>query len=418
MKEKVLLRNAHLPESHRIATYLSRGGYKNFKKALKEMDPAQITELVKEAGLRGRGGAGFPAGIKWSFVPKNSGKPIYLLCNADESEPGTFKDIVIMEKDPHLLLEGIAIAAYAIGVHTAFIYIRGEFHDGARILEEAIEEARRENWLGENILETGYSLDIWVHRGAGAYICGEEMALISSLEGQRGYPRVKPPFPAVSGFFGCPTIVNNVETLANVPFIIERGVDWYRTMGSERNYGPKLYCISGHVNNPGVFELALGEKTLKQLIEEEGKGVPNNKKVKAVFPGGSSAPVLTADEIDVRADFDAVQQAGSMLGSAGLIVMDETTDMVNVTLNLARFYAHESCGQCTPCRDGSLWLVKVLRRFIEGGGNKDDIDLMLEICDNIDGRTICPLGAALAWPIRSVLQKFRSEFEAKLRTDA
>jgi NADH-quinone oxidoreductase subunit F len=244
------------------------------------------------------------------------------------------------------------------------------------------------------------------------------MALISSLEGMRGYPRVKPPFPAVSGFFGCPTIVNNVETLANVPFIIKRGVDWYHTMGSERNYGPKLYCISGHVNNPGVFELALGEKTLKQLIEEEGKGIPNNRKIKAVFPGGSSAPVLTADEIDVRADFDSVQQAGSMLGSAGLIVMDETTDMVNVTLNLARFYAHESCGQCTPCRDGSLWLVKVLSRFIEGGGEKGDIDLMLEICDNIDGRTICPLGAALAWPIRSILQKFRSEFEAKLRTDA
>jgi len=368
---------------------------------------------VKESGLRGRGGAGFPTGLKWSFVPKDTGNPIYLCCNADESEPGTFKDREIIVKKPHILLEGIAISSYALDCHECYIYIRGEFAREAEILNEAIGEAEENHYLGPGILGTDFSLKVTVHRGAGAYICGEETGLIESIEGKRGYPRIKPPFPAVVGLDQSPTVVNNVETLSFVPYITMEGADAYKQFGSENNFGTKLYCLSGHLNKPGVYELEMGIY-LDELIEKYGGGVPNNKKLKAVIPGGSSVPVLKADEIHVRMDFDSLQKAGTMLGSAGVIVMDETTCMVDAALNLARFYAHESCGQCTPCREGNGWLVKLIKKIKDGRGKKGDPDLVVDICNNMEGNTICPLADAAAAPIRSIAQKFRHEFDAKI----
>ena len=411
MYEKVLTKDINMPESRKLAYYEKVGGYRSWKKALKEMDPDAVIELVKASKLRGRGGAGFPTGVKWGFVPKSTDKPHYMLVNADESEPGTFKDRLLMAGMPHSTIEGAAIGSYAIRANTCYIYIRGEFVREARILEEAIAEAYAKGYLGKNIFGSGYDLDMYVHRGAGAYICGEETGLIESLEGKRGWPRTKPPFPAIEGVFRCPTIVNNVETLACVPYILERGAEWFAGIGPESGPGPKLYCLSGHVENPGVYEDAMG-LPLRKLIYEYGGGILNGKKLKAVIPGGSSVPVLTADEIDVDMDFDSLAKIGSMLGSAGCIVMDEDTDMVNTLLNIAHFYRHESCGQCTPCREGTTWAEKVLHKIKSGHGTMKDVDLLYEISGNIGTRTICPLGDAAAMPIESFVRKFRHEFEA------
>ncbi len=414
--EKVLTRRVGKPNSRSIETYLADGGYEGLRKVLDSMTPEQVTEEVKRANVRGRGGAGFSAGVKWGFLPKDTkGKPIYLLCNADESEPGTFKDRLLMENDPHQLLEGMAISSYAIRCRTAYIYIRGEFYDGARILEKAVEEAYAKGFLGEEILGSDFSLDVTVHRGAGAYICGEETGLIESIEGKRGQPRIKPPFPAVSGAFACPTIVNNVETLCCVKHVIERGADWFLRLGrNEKNAGPKLYCISGQVNRPGVYEAAMG-LPLKDLIfgAEYAQGMKGGRKVKAVIPGGASAPMLTAAEIeDCPLDFDGVAAKGSMLGSAAIIVINEDTCIVNVAQNLSKFFSHESCGQCTPCREGTPWLHKVLSRIEEGEGRIEDIDLLARICNQMaNGMTICVFAdAAIAPPLSSVT-KFRQEYE-------
>ena len=411
MYEKVLTKDINMPESRKLAYYEKVGGYRSWKKALKEMDPDAVIELVKASKLRGRGGAGFPTGVKWGFVPKSTDKPHYMLVNADESEPGTFKDRLLMAGMPHSTIERAAIGSYAIRANTCYIYIRGEFVREARILEEAIAEAYAKGYLGKNIFGSGYDLDMYVHRGAGAYICGEETGLIESLEGKRGWPRTKPPFPAIEGVFRCPTIVNNVETLACVPYILERGAEWFAGIGPESGPGPKLYCLSGHVEKPGVYEDAMG-LPLRKLIYEYGGGILNGKKLKAVIPGGSSVPVLTADEIDVDMDFDSLAKIGSMLGSAGCIVMDEDTDMVNTLLNIAHFYRHESCGQCTPCREGTTWAEKVLHKIKSGHGTMKDVDLLYEISGNIGTRTICPLGDAAAMPIESFVRKFRHEFEA------
>lgn len=414
MFEKVLTRHINIPESQKIDYYEKTGGYKSWRKVLKEMTPDQVIDLVKASHLRGRGGAGFSTGMKWGFVPKNTEKPHYILNNADESEPGTFKDRLLINGMPHSTIEGTMIGAYAIRANVSYIYIRGEFVKETRILEKAIREAYDKGYLGKNILGSGYDLDMYVHRGAGAYICGEETGLIESLEGKRGWPRIKPPFPAIEGVFRCPTIVNNVETLACVPYIIERGVDWFKSIGPETGPGPKLFCLSGHVKKPGVYELPMGV-SLHDLIYEYGGGILNDKKLKAVIPGGSSVPVLTADEINVSMDFDSLAKVGSMLGSAGTIVMDEDTDMVDAILNLTHFYRHESCGQCTPCREGTNWAERLLKKINNGEGTMKDIDLLVEVADHIISRTICPLGDAAAMPIQSFVKKFRHEFEAKVK---
>jgi len=414
MSELVLLRHRGIPDYHTIEVYERHGGYAATRKALGEFQPEQLVDLVKSSGLRGRGGAGFPTGLKWSFLPKQTEKPVYLCVNADESEPGTFKDREIIEFDPHQLLEGIIISSYAIRCHLAFIYIRGEFVFGANVLDRAIEEAYAKGYLGTNVLGKDFALDVVVHRGAGAYICGEETGLIESLEGKRAYPRVKPPFPATYGVFGAPTIVNNVETLACVPHIVSRGVEWFKSMGPEKGPGPKLYCVSGHIERPGVYELPMGV-SLRELIYTHCGGIPGGRKLKAVIPGGSSVPIFTADEIDVPMDFDSVAKAGSLLGSAGIIVMDDTTCMVRALEVIARFYHHESCGQCTPCREGTGWLHKVLRHLEEGTGRTEDLQLLVDISDNMMGNTICVLADAAAMPTKSFVDKFRAEFEEHVK---
>jgi NADH-quinone oxidoreductase subunit F len=370
--------------------------------------------MVKSSGLRGRGGAGFPTGLKWSFLPKQTEKPVYLCVNADESEPGTFKDREIIEFDPHQLLEGIIITSYAIRCHKAFIYIRGEFFFGAKVLDGAIAEAQAKGYLGKNVFGSGFDLDVVVHRGAGAYICGEETGLIESLEGKRAYPRVKPPFPAAYGVFGSPTIVNNVETLACVPHIISRGPEWFKSIGPEKGPGPKLYCVSGHVERPGIYELPMGTP-LREILYTHCGGIPGGRKLKAVIPGGSSVPVFTAEEIDVPMDFDSVAKAGSLLGSAGIIVMDDSTCMVRALEVIARFYHHESCGQCTPCREGTGWLHKVLRHLEDGTGRDEDLQLLVDISDNMMGNTVCVLADAAAMPTKSFVSKFRDEFVEHVR---
>jgi len=411
--EPILLRAEHEKESRAIATYLRMGGYGALKKAL-AMTPESIREEVKNSGLRGRGGAGFPAGVKWGFVPQDSPKPKYLVCNADESEPGTFKDRKLIHTDPHMVIEGIIIASYAIDAHTAYIYIRGEFYEEAEILERAIAEAYAKGYLGKNILKSGYDLDLFVHRGAGAYICGEETALLESIEGKRGQPRLKPPFPAVVGLFGCPTVINNVETLACVPHIVERGAEWFSSIGRPRNTGPKLFCVSGHVNRPGVYELPLGV-TYREIIEKHCGGIRGGRKLKAFIPGGSSAPILPASAIDIKAEFDSVAEAGSMFGSGAIIVMDETVDMVWALENLMTFYAHESCGQCTPCREGSDWAKDIVKRIRRGYGQPKDLEALERISRFASqGMTICPLGDAFCGPIASFLKHFRDEFEAAI----
>ena len=413
MSVKILTKNMHVANLQRIDVYESLGGYQALRKALREYQPGQIVDIVKQSGLRGRGGAGFPTGAKWGFLPKNTDRPIYLCVNADESEPGTFKDRLIIENDPHQLLEGIVISAYAIQCHLAFIYIRGEFAYGARLLEKAVEEAHSHGYLGKNVLGSGYDLDVIVHRGAGAYICGEETGLLESLEGKAGRPRIKPPFPAVEGLHGCPTIINNVETLCNIPHIVSNGAEWFAGIGRERNTGTRLYGVSGHVVRPGVYEFPMGIP-LRELIYEHCGGIPDGRKLKAVIPGGSSVPLLMPDQLDVALDFDSVEKAGSMLGSAGVIVMDETTCMVKAARRIASFYSEESCGQCTQCREGTEWLYQVLSRIEEGRGKEGELEVLLDICQSMIGRTICPLSDAAAMPVASYIRNFYDEFDAHI----
>jgi NADH-quinone oxidoreductase subunit F len=416
-----------------IDCYLRAGGYEQLKQAL-TMSRAEIVNKVKNSGLRGRGGAGFSCGLKWSFIKPDEKRPVYLICNADESEPGTFKDRYIIHEDPHQLLEGILISCFALNARTAYIYIRGEFPEGAKILERAIEEAREHNFLGKNILGSGFDAEVYIHRGAGAYICGEETGLIESLEGKRGYPRIKPPFfPAVLGLYMCPTIVNNVETLCNVKHIIAMGGAEYARLGRPNNTGTRIVCVSGDVQRPGYFEIEVGTVTMGQLIYEMAGGLRPDRKLKAIIPGGSSAKVLRADErfklkqrqpngsmiehemsIDeIPMDFDSLAAAGSMAGSGGVIVLDDSRNVVWVLNNINEFYAHESCGQCTPCREGSLWMKKITDRMLHGGGVTEDPNTLKSIGDNIAGRTICAFGEACAWPTQSFVQKFPEEFAAR-----
>ncbi|MDG1455835.1 MAG: NADH-quinone oxidoreductase subunit NuoF [Planctomycetota bacterium] len=410
---KIFTQHIHEEKCHSLSFYQKNGGYEQARKSLHDWQPDDLIETVKAANLRGRGGAGFPTGVKWGFVPKNTDKPKYLAVNADESEPGTFKDRLIMEKNPHLLLEGIIISCKAVGIHHAYIYIRGEFVFAANRLQNAIDRAYSEGILGENCLGSDFTLDVTLHRGAGAYICGEETGMLSSLEGDRGQPKLKPPFPAVEGLFGCPTVVNNVETLANLPYILEIGAEAYGKIGPEKSPGPKLFCVSGHVEKPGVFELPMGI-SLRTLIDEHAGGVWKGRKLKAVIPGGSSAHVLRADECDVDMDIESLAAAGTMLGSAGVIVMDETTCMVDALLNIMRFYHHESCGQCTPCREGTGWLEKIAHRIAIGEGRMEDMDLVTEVCDRMVGKTICALADAAAFPAESIVKKFREDFVAAI----
>jgi NADH-quinone oxidoreductase subunit F len=413
--EKILLRNVGAPDSHTIGVYRSRGGYGALEKVLREMSPERLIDEIKASGLRGRGGAGFPTGMKWGFVPKDNPKPKYVVCNADESEPGTFKDRLLIEKDPHAIVEGTIIAAYAIQSHTAFIYIRGEFSFGAKVLERAIDEATAAGYLGKNILGSGYDIDLILHRGAGAYICGEETGLLSSLEGGKGWPKVKPPFPATHGLFGCPTVVNNVETLASLPWIIEQGAARYAAIGTEKSKGTKLFSVSGHIKNPGVYEVDMGYP-FKKFLEEDCGGVPNGKKLKGVIPGGASMPVLRPDELDgITMDYESFQAAGTLLGSGGVIVMDESTCMVRAAWNIARFFEHESCGQCSPCREGCHWMEKIFRRIERGEGKEGDLDLILSVSGNIMGNTICPFGDAAAMPAAAFIKKYRDEFDQHIR---
>jgi NADH-quinone oxidoreductase subunit F len=409
----VISRRFGIKDSHKIDVFLQHDGYKALEKALREMTPATIIDEVKKSNLRGRGGAGFPTGMKWSFVPKDSPKPKYLICNADESEPGTCKDRPLMEMDPHQLIEGMVIAGRAINAHRGFIYIRGEYRYVLDIMQTALDEAYARGYLGNNILGAGFNFDLLVHTGAGAYECGEESALMESLEGKRGYPRIKPPFPAVVGLYGCPTIINNVETLSTVPSIILEGGETYANRGTPKNGGTRMLCIAGHVNKPGIYEVPLG-MNMKKFIYEVAGGIPGDKKLKAVIPGGSSCPLLKADEIDIPMDYDSVAKAGSMLGSGGMVVMDEDTCMVDMARRIMHFYAHESCGWCIPCREGTTWLRKMLERFHAGYGRLEDIDLVGDLAKNMLGRTFCPLGDAAALPTISIVAKWRNEFEDHL----
>jgi NADH-quinone oxidoreductase subunit F len=407
----------HFNEEARPLDYYLKNmaGYTAAKKAL-GMNQDDVIGEVKKSNLRGRGGAGFPTGMKWGFIPKQASKPKYLVCNADESEPGTFKDRDIMRYTPHLLIEGMVIGGYAIGSNIGYIYIRGEYTREAKLLNQAIDEAYAKGYLGKNILGTGFNFDLTVHRGAGAYICGEETALLNSLEGKRGEPRVKPPFPAQAGAFGGPTIVNNVETLAAVPFIINRGGEWFSQLGKiEKSGGTRLFSVSGHVKKPGVYELPAGSVTLRQLIYDHCHGILGDKKLKAVIPGGSSAPVLTADEIDVIADIEPLMKIGTMMGSAAIMVVSEDYCVVKLIKRITKFYAHESCGQCTPCREGCKWMEDILHRIEDGHGREQDLAMLLDIANNINGKTLCALGDAAAGPVTSFVKKFRADFEAHIR---
>jgi NADH-quinone oxidoreductase subunit F len=411
--DPILTRFVREPNAFTLDFYLQHQGYDALRKAL-AMTPDQVIEVVKASGLRGRGGAGFPTGMKWQFVDKKSPNPKYIACNADESEPGTFKDHLLMERNPHLLIEGCAIGCYAIGAKIAYIYIRGEFIHVQDVLERAIAEAYARGFLGKNILGSGFDCDVYVHRGAGAYEAGEETALLESLEGKRAQPRNKPPFPAVVGLYNCPTAVNNVETLSNVPFILLNGAAWFSALGPEKNGGPKLYCVSGHVRKPGVFEASMNI-TLRELIDGHAGGVLEGRTLKAVIPGGSSVPILLPDQLDIPASFDGVQKAGSLLGSAGIIVLDDTTCMVWLAENLLHFYRHESCGKCTPCREGTDWLYKILHRIERGEGQMRDLDLLSSISDNIAGKTLCAFGDAAVTPVLTTLKYFRHEYESHIK---
>lgn len=423
MGRKLLLKNIDVPGIETLEVYRRNGGYAAAEKALKTMQPDDITEEVKKSGLRGRGGAGFPTGMKWSFIDKKSNNPRYLVCNADESEPGTFKDRYLMERIPHMLIEGMLVSSFALGANTSYIYIRGEMMYVLRILEKAIDEAYAAGLLGKNIFGTGYNLDLYVHPGAGAYICGEETALLESLEGKRGNPRMKPPFPAVAGLYGCPTVVNNVESIATVPTIVEMGGEEYAKIGIGRSTGTKLISACGHVKNPGVYEIELGLPVEEFLFSEEYcGGIANGRKFKAVVAGGSSVPILPAELflktaageprlMSYESLSDGGFATGTMLGSGGFIVMDDSTCIVRNLWNFTRFYHHESCGQCSPCREGTGWMEKVLYRLENGEGKMSDIDLLVDVAKRIEGNTICPLGDAAAWPVASAIRHFREEFE-------
>ena len=414
--EKILLKNMETPGyTGSLADYERTGGYQALKKVLGKIPPTEVTDMVKKSGLRGRGGAGFPTGVKWTFLPKDYQGPKYLCCNADESEPGTFKDRQLIERDPHQMLEGMAIACYAIGAETAYIYIRGEFALGARIVEQALGEARAKGYIGQNILGTGVNIEMWLHRGAGAYICGEETALLESLEGKRGLPRVKPPFPATHGLYNKPTVVNNVETLANLPHIINRGAEWFASIGSPpKSTGTRIFCVSGHIKRPGNYEVPMGI-TFRELIDEHAGGMRSDKKLKAIIPGGASAAFFTDRHLDVKLDFESVAQAGSMLGSGGVTVMEEGTSMVWAALRLMEFFYHESCGKCTPCREGTSWLVQTMRRIVSKRGRMEDLETLTDLCQNIAGRTVCAFGDAAIAPVLSTLQHWRDEYEELIR---
>ncbi len=419
----VLTEHWNDPAYRGLAGYQKLGGYEALRKAL-SMEPAALVDEVKRSNLRGRGGAGFPTGMKWSFLPKDQSKPRYLCINADESEPGTFKDRHIIERAPHQLIEGTAIAAHAIGAHTAYIFIRGEFAEQAKLLERALEEARAAGIIGPSVMGSTFTLELHVHRGAGAYICGEETGLLNALEGGKGWPRLKPPFPAVVGLFGCPTIINNVETVASLPPIVMKGGEWYAKLGTERSGGTRLISVSGAVNRPGVYEITL-DTTFREIVEVIAGGVPGGRKVKALIPGGSSCPVLTADELDVAAEFEAIKKVGSMAGSGGVIVFDDSTCLVRALWRITRFYAEESCGQCTPCREGMPWMTRLLRLIEEGRATPADLSMLQSVASAICpfppmglGNTICALGDAGAMPVHSFLSKFRAEFEAHINGHA
>ncbi len=411
---RVLSKNFGDPSARRLDTYVERGGYSALKKAF-ELGPDGVVDVVKASGLRGRGGAGFPTGVKWSFMPKDSNKPHYLLCNADESEPGTFKDRELIRWDPHQLIEGVLIGAYAIRAEHAYIYCRGEFFETTQVLARALEEAYEKGYVGKDIQGSGVDIDITVHLGAGAYICGEETGLMNSLEGQRGQPRIKPPFPAAVGAFGMPSTINNVETLAAIPHIVAHGGEWYRQWGTEKSPGTKLFCVSGHVNKPGNYELPLGFP-LMDLIEDVCGGMRDGKALKAVIPGGSSVPILNAAECAACSlDYEGVVEAGSMLGCASVIVMDENTDIVKQVRRMVQFYAHESCGQCTPCREGTAWMTKILQRIEDGRGTEDDLQTLLDMGVQMTGTTICVLSDSAAAPVESSILKFKDEYLALIR---
>jgi NADH-quinone oxidoreductase subunit F len=413
--QPVLLPN--IPDLHKIDVYEANGGYQRARTAFGKT-PDEIIDLVKASNLRGRGGAAFPTGLKWSFMPKDGDKPSYLCVNGDESEPGSFKDRQIFEFNPHLMIEGILIACYAIRAGAAYIYIRGEYEEWVQMVERAVADAYARGYAGEKMKQTfgvDFSTEIYVHRGAGAYICGEESSLMNSIEGKRPYPRVKPPFPAQHGLWGCPTTINNVETIANVPIIIEKGADWYKSIGAEKHPGPLLYGISGHVNKPGVYELPTG-MLLTELIYDVAGGVPGGKKIAMVIPGGSSMPPLRGDQLEgVRMDADSLKEVGSAIGTAGIMVMDEDTDLVRVLTRITHFYKVESCGQCTPCREGTGWMLKVLNRILAGEGRVEDLDLLHSVAGNIEGNTVCALGDAAAWPVKFTIERFRPELEAYIR---
>jgi NADH-quinone oxidoreductase subunit F len=416
MAEKIFTRNFERANSHTLAVYRETGGYTALARAF-QMEPSAITEEVKKSNLRGLGGAAFPTGMKWSFIPKGSTAPKYLVINADEGEPGTFKDRYLLERDPHAVIEGMVIAARAIDSHLGFVYIRGEYVQPWRVFSGAVKEAYEAGLLGKNVQGSGFDFDIVIHRGAGAYICGEETGLLSSLEGKKGWPKIKPPFPAVKGAFGNPTIVNNVETIAAVPHIINRGGEWFAGLGTKTQGGTRLYSVSGHVGKPGVVEAPVSV-TLRSLIYDHCGGIRAGHRLKAVVPGGSSAPILTADEIDVSMDADGLKAAGTMIGSAGVIVMDETVSIPEALMVVARFYAHESCGQCTPCRESTGWIYKMAHRIVEGNGRKEDLDTILDVAKRGAGTTICAFYDGAVGPYVSYIEKFRAEFEALIPRDA
>ncbi len=415
--EPLQLRRVLLDNSASLEVYRANCGYEALKRVLDGMSPDDVIGEVKKSALRGRGGAGFPTGMKWGFVPKDSPKPKYVVCNADESEPGTFKDRYLMERDPHMLIEGMLIAAYALGSKATYIYTRGEYRYLIELMDEAIEEARAAGLVGEKILGTDFNCEVYTHTGAGAYICGEETALLNSLEGLRGHPRMKPPFPAVAGLYGCPTVVNNVETLTAVPDIIKMGGEAWQKLGTEKSGGTKVWSVSGHVNRPGVYELPMGYAHMEKFILEDCQGITNGRQLKAVIPGGSSVYIMPASDIvgkNVLMDYEGLVAAGSMVGSGGFIVMDDTVDVFESTKNLTEFYKHESCGWCTPCREGTDWLVKVFKRIAAGEGRPEDAQLLLDLCDNIEGKSFCPLGDAASWPIQSAIKKFPEDFRRHL----
>ncbi len=411
MEVKILSARFDTKDAHKLKVAKKHGAYATLDK-LFAMQPEEVTEVVKASGLRGRGGAGFPAGVKWSFLPKNTGKPVYLTVNSDESEPATFKDRYILVKDPHMMIEGIIICSYAIGCHDSYIYIRGEYTTQVKALQAAIDEAYAAGYLGDKVAGHDFKLDVTVHRGAGAYVCGEETALLESIEGKKGQPRSKPPFPAIAGLYGCPTIINNVQTIASLPFIITNGADAYKAYGTEKSPGTHLFGISGHVEKPGMYELPLGLPLL-EVIDTVAGGVWKGRKLKGVIPGGSSTPVLLPEEAKtVTLDYESMAAHKTMFGSGGIVVLDETVDMVKLVKNLIDFYHHESCGQCTPCREGLGWMLKIIKKILAGNGTIDDVKLLRELCDNIEMKTVCVLSAACTMPVRSYLDKFKHEFEA------